>query len=237
MTSTASDLVLKGDTRIGEFRLEIDVTIPLGGTTALVGPNGAGKTTLLRVIAGLTPLERGTVRAGPQIWDDVDDIRRHWVTPQERDVAMVFADQRLFDHLSVHDNVAFGPRARGLSQHDARARSMQWIQHFNLSDLTHRRPAQLSHGQRQRVALARALASESEILLLDEPVTGLDTSTRAELFAQWKTFLARREEHLFSYDSPRTVLVVSHETSSIQQDSDAVIAVKDGVARNIDKGH
>ena len=151
-------------------RVGADLEAAAGEVLVVIGPNGAGKSTLLRAVAGLEP---GRVRVGDHDWTDLDVPRRR--------VGYVFQDQSLFPHLSAQDNVAFGPRARGRSRREADAVAREWLERFGIGELAARRPRELSGGQAQRVAIARALATDPDVLLLDEPFTGLDVSAQMAL--------------------------------------------------------
>jgi molybdate transport system ATP-binding protein len=190
-------LTVAGQVQRGTFRLDIELEAAPGEVLAVLGPNGAGKSTLLRVIAGLLALDSGTVRLRDRVLDD----RRTgvFVEPQQRSVGVVFQDHRLFPHLRVLDNVAFGPRARGVAKADARSTGREWLDRLGLTELAGRHPAELSGGQAQRVALARALACGPAALLLDEPLAALDVQTRAEVQGELR-------EHLGAFAGP-TVLV------------------------------
>jgi molybdopterin-binding protein len=146
---------------------------------ALLGPNGAGKTTVLRTLAGLVPLAEGQVVLDGHVLED--SARRIRVPAERRPVGMVFQDYLLFPHLSVVENIAFGLRARGVGRTPARRAAAEWLERLGLAVPANARPATLSGGQRQRVALARALAVDPRLLLLDEPLSALDASIRAEV--------------------------------------------------------
>ena len=139
---------------------------------ALVGPSGCGKSTLLRAVAGLQPIDAGTIELGGRI---VDDGRRPVPTEQRR-VGLVFQEHALFPHLSVADNVAFGVRDR-----DPAPRVSEMLHTVGLESHADRFPHELSGGERQRVALARALAPAPALMLLDEPFANLDTNLRARV--------------------------------------------------------
>ena len=192
-----TSLAVAGRTRIGEFELDVELAATPGEVLAVLGPNGAGKSTLLRVIAGLHSLRSGSLRLGERVLDDPAVGR--FVEPQGRRLGVVFQDHRLFPHLRVVDNVAFGLRARGIGLREARAVATAWLDRLALADLARRHPRQLSGGQAQRVALARALACAPEALLLDEPLAALDVQTRAEVQGELR-------EHLRDFGGP-TVLV------------------------------
>jgi molybdate transport system ATP-binding protein len=197
MKTAMDDLQVAGRVRRGDFVLELEIAARAGEVLAVLGPNGAGKSTLLRVVAGLLALDAGTVRLGDRTLDD--PRRGIFLTPQRRAVGVVFQDHRLFPHLRVIDNVAFGQRAQGVNRAAARAAARSWLERLGISELARRHPRQLSGGQAQRVALARALALEPDALLLDEPLAALDVQTRAEVQGELR-------EHLAAFDGP-TVLV------------------------------
>lgn len=165
--------------RRGDFDVDVPLAAEAGSVVALLGPNGSGKTTTLDAIAGLLPLEAGHVRVSGQVWADAHTA----LAPQERSTGIVAAQHLLFPHLSALDNVAFGPRSRGMRRVAARARAQAELDALGVGELAGRRPAGLSSGQAQRAALARALATDPAVLLLDEPLSALDPSTRAEVRA------------------------------------------------------
>jgi spermidine/putrescine transport system ATP-binding protein len=146
------------------------VTIGAGEFFSLLGPSGCGKTTTLRMIAGFE-----TPSAGRILLEGRDVSR---IPPYRRRVNTVFQHYALFPHMSVYDNVAFGPRSRKQDEPEIARRVARLLEVVRLSDLARRRPAQLSGGQQQRVALARALVNEPAALLLDEPLGALDLKLR-----------------------------------------------------------
>jgi molybdate transport system ATP-binding protein len=153
----------------------LELTVSAGRTLALLGPNGAGKSTVLGALAG-TLLSEGRVTLNGRPIDDVD--------VEHRRIGYLFQDYLLFPHLTVLENVAFGPRARGVRRGDARTAAVEWLERLGIEELADRRPPQLSGGEAQRVALARALASDPELLLLDEPLAALDAEVRTEVRAE-----------------------------------------------------
>ena len=158
------------------FRLDVELEVAPGEVVALVGPNGAGKSTALRVLAGLLPLDAGRVELDGRILADAASGVHE--PPHRRGIGVVFQDYLLFPHLSLLDNVAFGPTARGVPRATARATAAAWLHRVGLADLAGSRPRSVSGGQAQRAALARALATEPGLLLLDEPLAALDARTR-----------------------------------------------------------
>jgi molybdate transport system ATP-binding protein len=197
---THGSLRVSGRVRRGEFELDADIAAHQGEVVALLGPNGAGKSTLLRVVAGLMTLDSGSVVLDGAVLDDPQ--AGLYLPPQERRIGVVFQDHRLFPHLRVVDNVAFGLRSRGVGPRAARAAAGEWLERLGLAPLRRRYPRELSGGQAQRVALARALACDPDALLLDEPLAALDVQTRAEVQGELR-------EHLSAFDGP--VLFVTHD--------------------------
>jgi len=163
----------------GGFALRAALEAAAGEVVAVAGPNGAGKSTLLRALAGLVPLDAGEIRLGERALDA--PAAGVFVPPAARGVGLVFQDHRLFPHLSVLDNVAFGVRANGAPRDTARRRAAEWLERAGASHLAAKRPAALSGGEAQRVALARALAIEPALLLLDEPLAAIDAGSKPAL--------------------------------------------------------
>src|SRR3954453_2889558 len=201
--------------RRGELQVELDLQVADGEVLAVLGPNGAGKSTLLRVLAGLLPPDAGQVVVDGEVWDGPGAHRE----PHERLVGMVFQDYLLFPHLSAVDNVAFGLRTRGMRRAEARERAAGWLDRVGLAGLGDRRPGQLSGGQAQRAALARALATEPQLLLLDEPLAALDARTRLTVRAELRRHLA-----VF----PGSTVLVSHDPVDAMALADRVVVVEDG---------
>ena len=181
-----------------------------GEVLAVVGPNGAGKSSLVRGIAGLAPAT-GHARLGGR------DLLA--VPVRERSVGLVFQGQLLFPHLTALGNVAFGPRARGVPRARAEERAQAWLDRLGVGDLADRRPGELSGGQAQRVAIARALVTDPGLLLLDEPMTGLDVSVAMALRVE----LAR---HLASYTG--VALLVTHDAIDALTLADRVLVLDSG---------
>lgn len=183
------------------------VEVPHGSITALVGPSGSGKTTLLRIVAGFEAPDSGTVRIGGRtvVSDEV------WIEPEERRVGMVFQHGALFPHLTVARNVGFGNPAAGRVE-----------ECLDLVGLRHRSdayPHELSGGERQRVALARALATEPEVVLMDEPFGSLDAALRVTLREQVASILR---------DAGATALLVTHDQQEALSLADQVVLLRAG---------
>ena len=203
--------------RLGALTLDVGLDAQPGETVVLLGPNGAGKTTLLRVLAGLLPLDRGRIAIDGHVLDE--PVRGAWTPADRRPIGFVFQDQALFPHLSALENVAFGLRARGVRRQDARRRARAWLERVDMAEHAAARPGALSGGQAQRVALARALVPEPRVLLLDEPLSALDASTRVD---------TRRElrRHLEAHDGVR--VVVTHDPVDAMTLGDRVIVLETG---------
>jgi len=169
--------------RYGRINAVDDVSFEVGKgeTVALLGPSGCGKTTTLRIIAGFVGPEEGEVLIGGR------DMRG--VRPYERNIGLVFQDYALFPHMSVAQNVAYGLRQRRFERSKVVQRTADMLALVRLADLGERRPGELSGGQQQRVALARALATNPEVVLLDEPLSALDAKLREELRSELKDIL------------------------------------------------
>jgi putative spermidine/putrescine transport system ATP-binding protein len=183
----------RGVSRVfGDVRAVDDVSFAIepGEFFAMLGPSGSGKTSCLRLVAGFDSPDRG------QVLLDGSDVSS--VPPYDRNVNTVFQDYALFPHMTVLQNVAYGPRVRGVSLADREKRAREMLELVQLATQGERRPAQLSGGQRQRVALARALINQPKVLLLDEPLGALDLKLREEMQIELKS-LQRRLGITFVY--------------------------------------
>lgn len=186
-----------------------------GEVMAVIGPNGSGKSTLLKALAGLVPAEG---------WARLDGVDLLGIPVRERNIGMVFQGQMLFPHLSAVENVAFGPRSRGVRRREATERAHTWLERFGIGDLGHRRPHQLSGGQAQRVAVARALATAPELLLLDEPFTGLDVSVQMALRIELS-------QHLREFSG--ISLLVTHDAMDALTLADKVLVLDSGTVAQV----
>ena len=182
-----------------DFSLEVTT----GTTTAVVAPSGSGKSTLLRIVAGLLKPTTGII---------ILDERNITHTPtHQRSVGMVFQDNQLFPHLNVHDNVAFGLKVSKMNQRDINSRCHELLELVGLGDVMRQSVATLSGGESKRVALARALAPSPRVLLLDEPLTGLDQELHDRL---------AQDLHQILHLTNTTALLVTHDLSEAKVISD-----------------
>lgn len=172
----------------------VSLTVGSGDVVALLGPSGSGKSTLLRVIAGIVTPDNGRV-----LVHGVDMTER---PTHLRGVGMVFQDNQLFPHMSVLGNVAFGPKTAGVSRSARTERAARWLDRVGLTGFEDRRVTDLSGGEAKRVALARTLAAEPDVVLLDEPLTGLDRELHDRLAVELGTLL---------HDANVTALIVTHD--------------------------
>jgi molybdate transport system ATP-binding protein len=218
MTPQASGgLGVDAEVRRGSFILTVTLTAAPGQVVGVLGPNGAGKSTLLSAVAGLTPISAGHITLAGQVLDDA--ATGTFVEASRRPVGFVFQNYRLFPHLSVAENIAFSPRARGQGRQTAKTAASRWIDRLGLTDLADRKPDQLSGGQAQRVALARALAGQPALLLLDEPLSALDAGTRLDVQAELK-------RHLAAFTGP--CLLVTHDPLEALVLADQLIVLEAG---------
>jgi molybdate transport system ATP-binding protein len=201
---------LTADLRVPLRAFDVDLTLRVEGTVALVGPSGAGKSTILRALAGLVRPTSGRIALGDEVWFDDQTWRR----PEERPVGLVFQNYALFPHLTVRQNVAFG----------ATGDVGPLLGRFGLERLANTRPAGLSGGEQQRVALARALAREPRVLLLDEPLAALDAHTRATIRAELRQALRA---------AGLPALLVTHDFEDAAALADLVGVVVDGRLRQL----
>ncbi len=208
-------------TRRGPCELDLEIEIAAGETLVLVGPNGAGKSTLVDVLTGLAELNSGRIEIGGVV---VDEGRKgkgkgRWLPPQERGVALMPQGLALFPHLSALDNVAYGLLARGIARHEAHSRARTWLSRLDIAEYADRSPAHLSGGQAQRVALARAVITEPALLLLDEPLSALDVSSRRS---------AREELQTTLRSLPGAKLVITHDARDLAVLADRVAVLESG---------
>jgi molybdate transport system ATP-binding protein len=201
----------------GSFELDVDLSFNEGEVVAIMGPNGSGKSTFLHAIAGLLPVTSGTLVLNGETFDDAESDT--FVDPTQRTVGLVFQGGLLFDTMSVLDNIVFGLRARKIKRATAATQVVPLISQFGLSALLERQPRELSGGQAQRVAIARALVTQPKVLLLDEPMSGLDTATRQLIRQEFREVLA-------SFAGYR--ILVTHDSEDAFAMADRIIELDHG---------
>ncbi|MDQ2053981.1 MULTISPECIES: ABC transporter ATP-binding protein [Halobellus] len=190
---------------------DVSIDIADGEVMGIVGPSGCGKTTALRLVAGFETATDGTIR-----YDDEDVTP---VPPENRNVGLVFQSYALFNNMSVLGNVTFGPKMHGVGKAERRERARELLELLDIEELADRDPQTLSGGQQQRVGLARALAIEPRILLLDEPMTGLDAKLKQTL---------RQELGQLLDDLGVTTLYVTHDQEQAMSMCDRIAVMNDG---------
>lgn len=192
----------------GPFVLDVALHVAAGEVLALLGPNGSGKSTLLAAVAGLLRPQSGHVTVGERVLTRRSEAEAAiFVAPERRRVGLLGQDPLLFPHLDALQNVAFGPRSRGVERAEALADAAEWLRAVGLAGMERRRSGALSGGQQQRVAIARALAAGPEVLLLDEPMAALDVRTAAQM----RELLAER----LTAGGTTTVLVTHDATDAL----------------------
>ena len=202
-------------------QLDVEFSVSAGEVLAVLGPNGAGKSTALHVIAGLVRPDVGVVRLGARVLTDTAagvDVATH-----DRRVGLLLQDPLLFPHMSVAANVAFGPHSRRRMFRSARAgqraTAVRWLREVDAEQFADRKSRQLSGGQAQRVAIARALAAEPDVLLLDEPLTGLDVAAAAAVRAVLRNVVTR---------SGCAVILITHDLLDVFTLADRVLVLESG---------
>lgn len=201
--------------RFGERTVldRVSLNVTDGEVVALLGPSGSGKSTLLRVIAGLL------VPDGGSVWVDGNDVST--VPAHRRQIGMVFQDEQLFPHLTVAANIGFGLRMQGRPKGEIATRVAELLDLVGLPSLADRHVTKLSGGEAKRVALARSLAPQPRVLLLDEPLTGLDRDLHDRLAGDLATLLRA---------TGTTALLVTHDPDEAATIADRTVRWSPGLA-------
>jgi len=196
-----------------DFKLEANFSVPGRGVTAIFGPSGCGKTTLLRAIAGLEPATKGSLSVNAEQWLDANGSR----AAEERRVGVVFQNPSLFPHLTIQENLLYGRKR--LRKVTKTIEIKELITSLEIEKLLPRYPEGLSGGEKQRVALGRALLAEPKLLLMDEPLSALDQSSREKLMLLLEKFLQEIQIPVF---------YVTHSTEEVARLADNLVLLANG---------
>ncbi len=203
---------------VGKFALDAAFTAPSKGVTALFGPSGCGKTTVLRCIAGLLRLTHGVCDIDGEVWQDRNGA---FLPTHKRPLGYVFQEASLFPHLSVRRNLMFGaPRKSGAPARGGVGFD-EVVELLGVTPLLDRSPRNLSGGERQRVAIGRALLSQPKLLLMDEPLSALDRTTKDEIMP----FLERLRDRL-----SLPIVYITHDIAEVERLADQVVLMEKGRA-------
>jgi len=202
----------------GGVRAVVDVNLTVADEefVVLVGPSGCGKSTTLRMVAGLEDITRGSIRIGERV------VNR--LPPKDRDIAMVFQNYALYQHMTVYDNLAFGLRNRKVPEADIKTEVMRAVAILSIEQLLSRRPRELSGGQQQRVALGRCMVRHPQVFLFDEPLSNLD----AKLRVQMRTEIKRVHQKVKT-----TTVYVTHDQVEAMTLADRVVVMNGGKIEQI----
>ncbi len=194
----------------------LNVSIAEGEFMALVGPSGCGKSTLLRMIAGLEPVNEGTITIGDRVVNNLP--------PSERDIAMVFQTYALYPHKSVAENMGFALKVAKTGKAEIDRRVKEAAEILSLTEYLHRKPRHLSGGQRQRVAMGRAIVRDPEVFLFDEPLSNLDAKLRIQMRTEIKELHQRLKT---------TTVFVTHDQIEAMTLADRIVVMQDGVIEQV----
>ena len=181
-----------------------------------VGPSGCGKSTTLRMIAGLEDITEGTVEINGEVVNDLQ--------PKDRDIAMVFQNYALYPHMTVYENIAFSLRLKKMNEDEVYERVTRAAEILGITEYLTRKPRALSGGQRQRVAIGRAIVRESNVFLMDEPLSNLDAKLRNQM---------RAEIILLRQKLQTTFIYVTHDQTEAMTLGDRIVIMKDGFIQQV----
>ena len=206
--------------RFGNFAAVKDVSLTVADRefVVLLGPSGCGKTTLLRAIAGLGMADEGRICIGGR--------EVTYLPARERHISMVFQSYAIFPHMNVFDNIAFGLRMQKLDKEEIASRVRHAAAMLHIEGMLDRYPSKMSGGQRQRVAVARAIAMQSQVLLMDEPLSNLDALLRLEMRAELKRLLS---------EVGATTIYVTHDQIEAMSMGDRIAVMRDGAIEQVDR--
>jgi len=193
---------------------DINLEIDEGNFVSIIGKSGSGKTSLLKIISGLKKQTKGTITLNNTILSDDDTF----IEPESRNLGLVVQEKVLFPHLNVQSNVEFGiPK-----EDNKREKAVEMLNKFHISSLMEKYPHEISGGEAQRVALARTLVTKPQVLLLDEPFSGLDKSLKDGIYPDIKKILK---------DNNMTTIMVSHDLDEVKSLSNKIYELKDGTLK------
>lgn len=188
-----------------------------GKLICLLGPSGCGKTTILNMLSGIMPVTEGKI-----YFDDVDVTG---LTPDKREVGLVFQNYALYPHMTVYENMAFGLKLRKMPKEEIKRRVAEAARILGIEEYLDRKPKALSGGQRQRVALGRAIVRDPKVFLLDEPLSNLDAKLRASM----RTEISKIYQRLGT-----TFIYVTHDQTEAMTMGTRIVVMKDGVIQQVD---
>ncbi|MCF6231503.1 MAG: sn-glycerol-3-phosphate ABC transporter ATP-binding protein UgpC [Rhodobacteraceae bacterium] len=194
----------------------VNIDIADGEFVALVGPSGCGKSTLLRMIAGLEPIDSGTIAIGERVVNNLP--------PSERDIAMVFQTYALYPHKSVAENMGFALKVAKVSKPEINRRVKEAAEILGLTEYLDRKPRHLSGGQRQRVAMGRAIVRDPQVFLFDEPLSNLDAKLRIQMRSEIKELHQRLKT---------TTVFVTHDQIEAMTLADRIVVMQGGSIEQI----
>ena len=194
------------------------LTIEDGELIVIVGPSGCGKTTVLRIIAGLLKQDSGKIMLDS---NDISDMAAY-----KRNVSMMFQSYALFDHMNCFDNIAYGMHYLGYSKQDINNKVNDIAKMLNIDNLLKRKPSMLSGGQKQRIALARCLVRDAKVLLMDEPLSALDTDLKNQMRFELKQMQRKLN---------KTMIYVTHDWMEAMTLAYRIVVMKDGMIMQIDE--
>ena len=216
MNPETESLAARFNGSLGSFSLDLAFKAPMRGVTAIFGPSGCGKTTVLRCVAGLRRMA-GRLRIGEEVWQD--DETGTFRKPYQRSVGYVFQEASLFPHLTVRQNLEYGARRAGSARPLSVVRFADVVELLGIGALLDRGPVSLSGGERQRVAVGRALLSQPRLLLMDEPLSGLDYGAKEEILPYFEVL----HETLSV-----PILYVSHDLREVARLADTMVVLSNG---------
>ena len=193
---------------------DINLEIDEGNFVSIIGKSGSGKTSLLKIISGLKKQTKGTITLNNTILSDDDTF----IEPESRNLGLVVQEKVLFPHLNVQSNVEFGiPK-----EDNKREKAVEMLNKFHISSLMEKYPHEISGGEAQRVALARTLVTKPQVLLLDEPFSGLDQSLKDGIYPDIKKILK---------DNNISTIMVSHDLDEVKSLSNKIYELKNGTLK------